>query len=177
VRDTEGGLSVTGYDDLQPSGRTTHVTVRNNLFVTSGHFMLISGEVGSLTIDHNAINQVYYFASAYKGDVWPAGQSRRAGAVAVGTLVVTNNIAKHNDYGFIGQALGVGTSSIIGMTSSRTWTHNVLAGEKGWGLSYPTITWQPSTSDRESSRGLSHREGRSPRPPASIRRMSAMSAE
>jgi hypothetical protein len=147
IRDTDGGLSVTGYDDLQPSGQTTRITVRNNLFITNGHFLLLGSEIGSLTLDHNTINHAYNFASAYKGDVWPAGQGRRAGTFAVATLVITNNIAKHNDYGFIGQDMGIGTASITGMTLARTFTHNVLAGELGWGFAYPTLTLRPSLAE------------------------------
>ena len=82
IRDTEGVFSISGYDDQYPSGRTTRITVRKNLAVASGNFLLAGGEVGTLTIDHNTVDQQGTFAVLFKGDIWTAGStSRRPGPV------------------------------------------------------------------------------------------------
>ena len=73
VRDTEGVFAISGYDDEYPSGRTTRITVRGNLAVASGNFLLAGGEVGTLTIDHNTVDQQGTFAVLFKGDVKTAG--------------------------------------------------------------------------------------------------------
>jgi hypothetical protein len=43
VRDVENGFNVNGYDSYQASGRTTRVTIRNNLVITAGTFRQRSG--------------------------------------------------------------------------------------------------------------------------------------
>ena len=78
VRDVENGFNVLGYDSYQPSGRTTRVTIRNNLIVTAGTFLQAGGEVGTLTVDHNTVDQGYTFMMLYSGAVWVAGTSAGA---------------------------------------------------------------------------------------------------
>jgi hypothetical protein len=148
VRETENGINLLGYDSYQASGRATRITVRNNLVVASGIALQMGSEVGVLTFDHNTFRQGYNFATAYKGSVFVAGTNApRLAAYAVETLTMTNNLASHNDYGFIGEDAGIGTSALLALTRSYTWTHNVLAGEAGWGQAYPVVTWQPAMAD------------------------------
>jgi len=148
LRNTENGINVLGYDSYQASGRATRLTIRNNLIITTGTFLQIGAEVGVLTVDHNTIRQGGTFNSAYAGDVWVAGTSaRRPAAYAVEMLTMTNNLGYHNDYGFIGDGVGIGINAIVAMVRSYKWTNNVLAGEKGWSYTYPTITWQPTLAD------------------------------
>ena len=129
VRDTEGVFAISGYDDEYPSGRTTRITVRRNLAVASGNFLLAGGEVGTLTIDHNTVDQQGTFAVLFKGDIRTAGSSsRRAGRFAVETLTITNNLANHGLYGVFGEEAGIGTPGLTGLTGSYLWTNNVLAG-------------------------------------------------
>ena len=148
VRNSENGINVLGHDSYQASGRTTRVTIRHNLIVTPGTFLQVGAEIGVLTIDHNTVRQGHTFVNAYAGDVWVAGTSApRPALYAVETLVMTNNLANHNDYGFIGDGAGVGLGAITTFIRSVTWTHNVLAGERGWGYTYPVVTWQPSMAE------------------------------
>ena len=148
VRNSENGINILGHDSYQASGRTTRVTIRHNLILTSGTFLQVGAEVGVLTVDHNTIRQGHTFVNAYGGDIWLAGTAApRPAQYAVETLVMTNNIANHNDYGFIGDGAGIGLGAITTFVRALTWTHNVLAGEKGWGYAYPVITWQPSLAE------------------------------
>ena len=148
IRDTEGVFNILGYDQYFPSGQTTRITIRQNLAIASGVFLLAGGEVGTLTFDHNTVDQGWNFSTLYLGDVWVNGTSAlRPAQFAVASLTVTNTLANHNAYGVFGDGVGIGTSALTQLTRSYTWTHNVLAGEDGWGQSYPPVTWQPSMAE------------------------------
>ena len=145
VRDTENGINILGYDGYQPSGRATRLTIQNNLVLATGTFMQVGSEVGTLTVDHNTVAQGGTFLTLYYGDVWSAGSTaRRAARFAVESLTITNTIGNHNEYGVYGENAGIGTPALQQLARAYTWTHNVLAGELGWGQSYPSLTWQPS---------------------------------
>jgi hypothetical protein len=189
VRDVENGFNVLGYDSYQPSGRTTRVTIRNNLIVTAGTFLQAGGEVGTLTLDHNTVDQGYTFMMLYSGAVWVAGTSAgRLAQFAVENLTVTNMLANHNEYGVIGEDAGLGTPGLIRQARSYTWTNNVLAGGNT-GIPYPPSTWRPTmeeylaqfsggynlkttstyiTSGTNGS-ALGSQSGLEPRPPANLR--------
>ena len=150
LRNTENGINVLGYDSYQASGRATRLTIRYNLVITTGTFLQIGAEAGVLTVDHNTVRQGGTFTNAYAGDIWVAGTSaRRPAGYAVEKLTMTNNLAYHNDYGFIGDGVGIGLNAINAMLRSYTWTNNVLAGEKGWSYTYPPVTWQPTVADHQ----------------------------
>jgi hypothetical protein len=145
VRDTENGFNILGNDYANPSGRTTRLTIRNNLVLTPGVAFQLGGEIGDLAIDHNTIDQGYTLMSVYKGTVWNAGAAAaRPGTYAVEHLTYTNNLARHNTYGVKGQGTAVGTPSLTAHTVTYAWTNNVLAG--GAGFPYPTITWFPTVA-------------------------------
>jgi hypothetical protein len=147
VRDVEKGINVLGVDTYQPSGRATRITIRHNLVLTPGTFFQAGGEVGELTIEHNTIDNGWSFGLLYRGDVRLAadGGALRQARYAVEKLVITNNLAKHNEYGLIGDSVGIGTRALEAMTGAYTWTHNVLAG--GGSQTYPGVTWRPSTAE------------------------------
>jgi hypothetical protein len=148
VRDTEGVFSILGYNDGSPSGRTTRITIRHNLTISSGAFLSAGGEIGTLTFDHNTVDQGGNFATLYTGNIWVAGAAGpRAAEFAIESLTVTNTLANHNDYGVLGDSVGIGTPALAQLTRTYTWTHNVLAGESGWGYAYPVVTWQPSMTE------------------------------
>lgn len=146
VRDTENGFNILGNDYNYPSGRTTRITIRNNLVQTTGIAFQLGGEIGQLTIDHNTIvNGGSTLMVLYVGSVWNAGApAPRTANFAVEQLTYTNNLANHNAYGVKGDGTGVGTASLAAHTSSYVWTNNVLSG--GAGQSYPPITWLPSVA-------------------------------
>ncbi len=145
VRDVENGFNVNGYDSYQSSGRTTRITIRDNLVVTAGVFLQAGSEVGVLTIDHNTVDQGYNFATLYNGTIWPTGEQARAAQYAVEDLTITNTLANHNEYGLIGEEAGIGTPGLTQRTRRYRWTHNVLAG--GGPQNYPVMTWRPSMEE------------------------------
>jgi hypothetical protein len=147
VRETEKGFNILGVDSYQASGRATRITIRHNLVLTPGTFFQAGGEVGELTIDHNTVDNGWSFGLLYKGDVRLAseGSTLRRARFAVENLTITNNLAKHNDYGLIGDGTGIGTPALEAMAAEYKWTHNVLAGPGS--QPYPQITWRPSMSD------------------------------
>lgn len=148
IRDTEGVFNILGYDQYSPSGQTTRITIRHNLAIGSGTFLSAGGEVGTLTLDHNTIDQGWNFAILYTGSIWVAGTSAvRAAQFSVESLTVTDTLANHNEYGLFGDSTGIGTTALAQLTRTYTWTHNVLAGEAGWGHTYPEVTWQPSMAE------------------------------
>ncbi|MEO5898238.1 MAG: hypothetical protein ABIS06_21335 [Vicinamibacterales bacterium] len=152
VRNTENGINVLGYDSYQPSGRTTRITIRHNLVITTGAFIQIGGEVGVLTLDHNTVDQGYSFAVMYAGTVWIAGTAgTRPAQFAVESLTITNTVAYHRDYGVFGEDAGIGTPALTKQARSYTWTHNVLAGEGN--EQYPPVTWRPSIEEHRAQFG------------------------
>jgi hypothetical protein len=149
VRDTTHGINVLGYDSYQPSGRTTRVTVRNNLIITSGTFLQLGSEIGELVIDHNTVVNGGTFAFLYYGDVWLSGTgARRKAQFAVESLQLTNTVGYHNSYGVIGDGVGIGIIALDTYALAYRWTHNVLAG--GGGYTYPDTTWRPSIEEHKS---------------------------
>ena len=143
IRDTEGIFNVLGYNDGDPSGRTTRITIKDNLAIGTGFFLLAGGEVGTLTLDHNTVDQGGNFLTLYTGEVWPAGTAgRRPAQFAVESLTITNMLANHNEYGAFGENAGIGTAALAALTRSYRWTNNVLAG--GTGRVYPEVTWFPT---------------------------------
>jgi hypothetical protein len=148
--ETEGVFNVLGYDGYQPSGRATRITIRHNLAIGTGFFLMAGSEVGTLTLDHNTVDQGGSFAVLYKGDVWITGTSApRPAQYAVETLSITNMLANHNEYGFFGDEIGIGIPALTGLTRTYHWTHNVLAG--GTGYAYPPVTWQPTRAEHRAN--------------------------
>jgi hypothetical protein len=147
VRGSERGIAILGYNDGSPSGQTTRVIFRDNLFVVSDAFLLIGGQAGVLTFDHNTVDQGGTFMTLTTGDIWPAGTTRRAATVAVEQLIMTNNLANHGEYGVFGDSVGVGTPALTKLTKTYTFTRNVLAG--GGSFPYPTGTMRPGIPEHK----------------------------
>jgi hypothetical protein len=125
VRHASGIANISGYDENNPSGRTTNVTFRNNLFQdidkvkwggnTMG-FLIQNGPTG-IVIDHNTIlttNTAIVYGS---------------GAGATG-FVYTNNVSRHNLYGIRGDSRESGLATLARYFPQSTVTCNVLAGGK-----------------------------------------------
>ena len=68
---------------------------------------------------------------------------------AVESLTITNTTGNHNSYGLYGDGIGSGTIALAQLTRSYVWTHNVLAGGQGAGVSYPATTWKPSSAEHQ----------------------------
>ena len=150
IREVENGFNVLGYDSFKPSGRATRIAIRHNLVLTTGTFLQAGGEVGTLILDHNTVDQGYTFGVLYNGGVWPAGSDRaRPAQFAVEDLTITNTLANHNEYGLIGEEAGIGTPGLTQRTRRYRWTHNVLAG--GGPANYPPMTWRPSVQEHRAN--------------------------
>jgi len=157
VRDTENGINILGYDGYQASGRATRITIQHNLVVATGTFLQIGSEVGTVVVDHNTVVQGGSFLSLYFGDVWVAGTSaRRPALFAIESLRMTNTLGNHGEYGVYGESSGLGLGALQRLARSYTWTNNVLAGEQGWGQTYPAITLQPSMADHRAQFNTDH---------------------
>ena len=147
VRNIEHGISITGYDDLSPSGQTRRVTFRDNVIVTSGAFLQIGAEVGELTLDHNTVNNASSLMKLYTGDIATA-TGRRKQTYGVGTFTIRNSLMKHgvNGYGIAGQdSPGNGIYALDYYTLTYDWQRNVVAGENTY-QTYPPDTLLPTVA-------------------------------
>ncbi len=148
VRDTANGFNILGNDYLNPSGRATRITIRNNLLITSGVAFQFGSEIGQLTLSHNTVQNGYTMMSLYGGSVWNAGAAGpRAAQYAVEQLTFVNNLTYHNDYGVKGDGTGIGSVALAAFVPNLLWTHNVLAG--GASFNYPSVTWLPTVAEHE----------------------------
>lgn len=131
LRHSAGGISVLGYDDVNPSRQTQSLTIRNNLIVDidnvnwggSGYAFQIVGGPRQITIDHNTIIQEH-----------AAGVLQVDGAPVL-EFVFTNNLARHNSYGVIGRNHGPGNDTITAFFPGSRFTGNVIAD--GVARNYP----------------------------------------
>ena len=140
VRHTAGGVNILGVDNLNPSQRTNDITVSDNVFddlnkdlwgAGSRPFMLGDGP-DKVTIDHNTVwsnnPQLVWLYGA------PVTNSR-----------YTNNMAKHNAYGIIGNGVGFGNDTINQFFPGvNNVTANVFAG--GSASKYPAGNYFPTVA-------------------------------
>lgn len=143
VRDTPSHFNILGYDNINPSGQTTRITIRQNLLLGSGggRLAVIGNEVGTLVFDHNTYVNPQVSAAAMatlyaEGTIALAAGDGRAPAFAVQDFTFTNNLAQFNTYG-LHSPIGLGSAALAGMTRAYHWTSNVLAGGSG---TYPATT-------------------------------------
>lgn len=147
VRDTEGVFNILGYDDIQPSGRVTDVTIRDVLAIGTGVFLEAGGEVGNVTIDHVTADNGYTFLKLYKGGIRPNGPWRPA-EYAIESLTVANTLAYHNEYGVWGEdASGLGLPALQSLTKGYVWRQVALAG--GPSVPYPPETLRPTVVEHK----------------------------
>lgn len=88
------GFSLTGYDDLAPSGQTTRITIRDNTITTTGIPFLLQKELGAVSIYRNKIvmGPDNPSLSMVKTTVWKAGEaSPREASYTVQALVFADN--------------------------------------------------------------------------------------
>ena len=142
VRDTPSHFNILGYDDLEPSGQATRITIRHNLLLgTGGGRLLTAGnEVGALTFDHNTYVNPQPSESSMttlyaEGSIVTTTGSRKP-AFAVNQFTFTNNMTHGNAYG-LHSSVGFGSAALTAMTRTPDWRNNVVAG--GWGT-YPVTT-------------------------------------
>jgi hypothetical protein len=109
VRHAAGGINILGADNEHPSRLTNTITIRNNLFDDLGGngawgedqpWILLGAGGDRITIDHNTVihtgaSLVYFY-----------------GSQAFTNFSYTNNMGRHNLYGFIGENRGPGYDTI-----------------------------------------------------------------
>jgi hypothetical protein len=125
VRHASGIANIAAYDDTKPSGRTSNVTFRNNVFQdidnakwggSAQGFLLQNGPT-AVVIDHNTI-------------VATSSSVVYSGGPASTGFVFTNNVSRHGTYGIKGDGTASGLSTIAKYLPQSTITCNVLAGGK-----------------------------------------------
>jgi Right handed beta helix region len=143
VRHVAGGFQILGYDYNYPSQQTHAIVIRNNLFVDvdtqkwggSGYLALIVGQPREITFDHNT------FISDHGLGVLQFGGD------PILQFTFTNNIAKANDYGIIGDSHAPGNDSISAFIPASTISMNVFAGANP--ALYPAGNAFPTTQQFE----------------------------
>lgn len=145
VRDSEHGVNILGYDSYHESGRTTRVTLRDNLIDVPGAQVQIGGEAGDVTIDHLTAPHGWKLLSLYRGQVWPAGSVIRDALWAVEKLVFTDSIAQQGEFGVFGENCKSGAACLTAMAKAYTFTANVVGGAIA--ADYPDGTLAPTPSD------------------------------
>ena len=141
VRHVAAGISILGRDDIHPSQQTRGIVVRHNLFADidnekyggNGYFLAIQGEPRDVAIDHNTIIQEHAY-----------GIVVAEGPPILG-FVFTNNLARHNSYGFIGTDRAPGQDSISAYFPGAIITANVIAD--GQAARFPRGNWFPSSAE------------------------------
>ena len=128
VRHVSSAINILGTDYEHPSAHMRGLVIRNNVFydVDSAHwggdgrFLLIGGGPADIVIDHNTVIQsgsVVQFYGTQNGKPW-----------VIDNLHFTNNLARHNQFGIIGESAGIGRTAITAYVSHDEFRRNVLAG-------------------------------------------------
>ena len=112
IRNSSAGFNLLARDSNGASETMRRVRIADNLIYAidraewggNGTFMQIGEGPSEVTVEHNTIIHTGNVLSAYGG-------SRDAPSVAE-RFVFRNNISPHNQFGVIGQGLGVGSDSI-----------------------------------------------------------------
>ena len=146
VRHVSSAFNILGTDYHAPSQQTRAVTIRQNLLFDvdagkwggDGRFVLIGDEPEDVIIDHNTALGTGSFLQLY-------GQGNDGRPRVISNIHVINNLARHNEYGIIGDGYGTGVPAISAYMSSGEVRRNVLAG--GNAFLYPPDNFFPSVSD------------------------------
>jgi hypothetical protein len=129
VRHVAAGINLLGYDvPSRPTQQTNGVIIRNNLFydVSTAYggtawFLLMGDEPRGVVVDHNTVSHdgsslVYLYGGS-------SSNAREIHGVSI-----TNNAARHANYGVNGDYFGYGNGVIANYLPSATVTGNFLPG-------------------------------------------------
>jgi putative Ig domain-containing protein len=145
IRHTAGGVNILGTDNVNPSQRTNHITISNNVFddMTSATWgsgaraLQLGDGPDAIVIDHNTlITTDTIVLSLYGGSATAPTPSTN--------VAYSNNASRHNTYGIFGASFSSGTASINAYLPGGVVDGNVLAG--GTASKYPTGNFFPTTA-------------------------------
>jgi hypothetical protein len=123
VKGVAGGFNILGRDDNEkPSGLTSRILIRNNLFTDMGGkwgnaplFQLLQG-ISDLAIERNtALNGATIIMSE--------GEPHT-------NVSFSGNVLKHNEYGIIGSGTGIGTPTLERFFPEIIMKDNLIVGGK-----------------------------------------------
>jgi hypothetical protein len=144
VRHAGGGVNLTGWDDEKSSAQAQRIQIAHNLFYDidarwggPGIFLQIGNNPRSVTVEHNTAVQSGSAITVYGkkgGSPWP-----------VDGFVFRDNLLKHNAYGVIGDAQGVGLPTLQTYFTGLTFERNALAG--GSASKYPGGNYFPTVEE------------------------------
>lgn len=139
VRHAAGVANISAYDDTALSGRTTNVTLRNNVFEditgegSAKAFLLQNGPTG-VVIDRNTLIHKNTSVVYATGPTHPAAGFN-----------YTGNLSRHGTYGIMGSGTSKGLPTIDVYFPESTITCNVLAGGKA--SLYPATNSFPTEAE------------------------------
>jgi hypothetical protein len=147
VRHAGGGVNMTGVDHVSGSGRTQLIQITNNLFYDigsvwggAGIFLQMGLSPRDVVVERNTILHGGNIVTVYgkqNGEAWP-----------VDGFVFRENVARHNDYGVIGEGLAPGLGTLTRYFQRLIFERNVIAG--GDPAVYPPDNYFPSVSEFDS---------------------------
>jgi hypothetical protein len=141
IRHASGGIIILGDDYIHPSQRTERITIRNNLVYDlsgawggSSNFLLMTRSPVDVKVDHNTI--------FHEGMIVIVDDGASPG------FELTNNLARHNEYGIFGSGAGVGNGALAAYFPGAVVRRNALAG--GRAASYPPDNLFPDVATFDS---------------------------
>jgi hypothetical protein len=132
------GINILGWDNNYPSQQTQRVLIENNLFTDvggswgDGALFLLTDGTNAVTIIHNTATQT--------GTIVYSG----AGRPHTG-FTYSDNIAPHNQYGFIGTNTGIGNGTLTQYFPAAVIQRNIIVS--GPAQAYPQTNFFPVTMD------------------------------
>lgn len=111
VRNTGGGMNITGYDDLAPSQQTSNIRITHNLFYGldkaygSGWFVMIGARPRNIVIRHNTVD------SNGSAILYVHGGTKAAPEQILG-FEFMDNAFRHNEYGINGAHFSFGSGIV-----------------------------------------------------------------
>jgi hypothetical protein len=145
VRGVAGGINILGHDTQAVSRQARNILIRNNLFTDVDHaswggngvFLQVGEAPADITVEQNTILQSGNVVTAYGGT--------RSTPRPIHGFRFRNNIARHNQYGILGNAQGFGQPAIDVYFPDGEVSGNVFAG--GPANRYPPGNVFPTVDD------------------------------
>jgi hypothetical protein len=145
VRHVASAVNILGTDYQYPSRQLRGLQIRHNLFYDvdasgwggEGRFLLVGDGPLDVAVDHNTVIQ--------SGSVLQLYGKKDGRPWVIQNFHFTNNLTLHNEYGIIGDSVGIGKSAIAAYLVREDIRRNVLAG--GEPSQYPADNLFPSVEE------------------------------